>query len=1098
MKLVKNGRRAVALLTAVLLLLGLMPFSAMAEKEAQVLLLNTPVEVTGTTEDPAKLAFIPPESGTYVFRSLSGNDPQAWLYSSDDAEVLMYADDTDSSMQFRLVYQLTGDLQYYFYTNDRDNDEPFTVEISPAVMPTSIDIVEDEITVPLCSGSYPFYVTILPEEAEALPEITVQNEDVLSVYREKKNTYYIQPNCLGTTTVTLAVGELTDSVTVNVVEPTAELVLGENPISELNSSYHKAYTFTVSESADYCFKWEYVDLNGSIYVSELTDDGRLSYVLDGQYAVDTYAMGSAYLDKDSTYVVTLCVEKEEGDLGTLTIAKAVDATAIRFAEGDGAEMVYGTVEYFNLRTVTLPDMAKIENIVSWNSTDATVATVNEYGGVQICGKGTTTITATSENNLVATFVLTVGDPQAIELDQEYTFTYKPGLNTGYYTFTPAKSGFYDVMVTTQSGGGYLRVYQEGEFLHYVEGDGRVWLEAGVTYDIELVAESNSTVTMLWSEPEVATDVEIWEKTVTLYLTDEYYLSYELLPEGALDPQCTFTSSDDSVVMVDEYGVLRPVAPGKATVTVSIPGGGSDTVEVTVPQPLTWQGMGTKHVILNPIAPEKVYLLTVDEDGWYAFSTDGSCNAELELYRKTQSGPELLDGAESENGEPISMHMYLFANQEYYLEVGADEELIAFDVTLGVGEEQEAGVEVPEEGFVLLRDEYTVTLGDLVGIEAVFAYDNYIDDLFVEDDTVISWDRERLVAIGIGTTTATVMDAFGNEEEITMTVQAAEEIRAGDVKKLVFENGISGEGFRFVPATDGYYAFGLNSVYDTFVVLLDEDFNMITYNDDFAGMDARLDWELEAGETYYVIYTTYSAWWGDGYAQDASVEIFAVKTEAATALQVLPDVDGYLFEEDGLYYMELYQGMDYDVNFVPYPMAATAEILSIESSNEQVIEAYDQWVESVGVGEATVTIIAEGGLTATLKLKVIDPILGDANTDGVVDEKDLQMLRDYLDGKADLGRRLYLLQMNEDEAVDENDYALLKDMVYDGLLGDVDGSGKVDSTDARLVLQYAVKKIPGSALELSAADVNGDGKVDSTDARLILQYAVKKINNFPAA
>ncbi len=68
----------------------------------------------------------------------------------------------------------------------------------------------------------------------------------------------------------------------------------------------------------------------------------------------------------------------------------------------------------------------------------------------------------------------------------------------------------------------------------------------------------------------------------------------------------------------------------------------------------------------------------------------------------------------------------------------------------------------------------------------------------------------------------------------------------------------------------------------------------------------------------------------------------------------------------------------------------------------------------------------------------------------------------------------------------------------GTLGDVDGSGKVDSTDARLTLQYAVKKIDGTKLTLAAADVDGNGKVDSTDARLILQYAVKKIQTFPAA
>jgi len=68
--------------------------------------------------------------------------------------------------------------------------------------------------------------------------------------------------------------------------------------------------------------------------------------------------------------------------------------------------------------------------------------------------------------------------------------------------------------------------------------------------------------------------------------------------------------------------------------------------------------------------------------------------------------------------------------------------------------------------------------------------------------------------------------------------------------------------------------------------------------------------------------------------------------------------------------------------------------------------------------------------------------------------------------------------------------------YTAPKGDVDGNGKVDSTDARLVLQYAVKKIAADALDTTAADVDGSGAVDSTDARLILQYAVKKIDEFP--
>ncbi|MBE6767351.1 MAG: hypothetical protein E7549_00390 [Ruminococcaceae bacterium] len=58
-------------------------------------------------------------------------------------------------------------------------------------------------------------------------------------------------------------------------------------------------------------------------------------------------------------------------------------------------------------------------------------------------------------------------------------------------------------------------------------------------------------------------------------------------------------------------------------------------------------------------------------------------------------------------------------------------------------------------------------------------------------------------------------------------------------------------------------------------------------------------------------------------------------------------------------------------------------------------------------------------------------------------------------------------------------------------GDVDGDGKVTSTDARLALQAAVGKVTLTEKQAIAADQNGDGTVDSTDARQILQRAVKK-------
>ena len=92
---------------------------------------------------------------------------------------------------------------------------------------------------------------------------------------------------------------------------------------------------------------------------------------------------------------------------------------------------------------------------------------------------------------------------------------------------------------------------------------------------------------------------------------------------------------------------------------------------------------------------------------------------------------------------------------------------------------------------------------------------------------------------------------------------------------------------------------------------------------------------------------------------------------------------------------------------------------------------------------------------------------------------------------------YWCDTRDDEFTSPWSAPITFDNRVEGTWGDVDGDGKVTSTDARLVLQLSVNKIRETALKNPAvADVDGDGKVSSTDARLILQYSVKKIDQFP--
>ena len=55
-----------------------------------------------------------------------------------------------------------------------------------------------------------------------------------------------------------------------------------------------------------------------------------------------------------------------------------------------------------------------------------------------------------------------------------------------------------------------------------------------------------------------------------------------------------------------------------------------------------------------------------------------------------------------------------------------------------------------------------------------------------------------------------------------------------------------------------------------------------------------------------------------------------------------------------------------------------------------------------------------------------------------------------------------------------------------LIGDVNGDGKINARDAKLVLQYFNGKTEFTEEQKAKADVNGDGKINARDAKLILQ------------
>ena len=62
-------------------------------------------------------------------------------------------------------------------------------------------------------------------------------------------------------------------------------------------------------------------------------------------------------------------------------------------------------------------------------------------------------------------------------------------------------------------------------------------------------------------------------------------------------------------------------------------------------------------------------------------------------------------------------------------------------------------------------------------------------------------------------------------------------------------------------------------------------------------------------------------------------------------------------------------------------------------------------------------------------------------------------------------------------------------------GDVNSDGRINASDALLVLQASTAYITLSDSQKKLADVASDGKINSSDALKILQYATGKITKF---
>ncbi|MBO5747983.1 MAG: Ig-like domain-containing protein, partial [Muribaculaceae bacterium] len=294
---------------------------------------------------------------------------------------------------------------------------------------------------------------------------------------------------------------------------------------------------------------------------ELTTDKSVEWTSSNEYVatIDANGLVTAIAVGDAIITVTTVDGSNLSATCKVTVVPTL-ATSITL---DKTEYEIAEKSDFQLVATVLPELATDKGVV-WSSSDKWVASVNENGLVTAYSVGEATITATTTDgsDLSASCKVTVVPTLAesitldkIEISLEATET-ATLLVTVLPELTTDKSVEWsssNESVATIDANGLVTAIAVGEAI----------ITAATTDGSNLTASCKVTVV-----PTLAESITLDKTEISLEATETATLLVTVLPELATDKSVKWSSSDETVAVVDENGVVTAVAVGEAIITAT--------------------------------------------------------------------------------------------------------------------------------------------------------------------------------------------------------------------------------------------------------------------------------------------------------------------------------------------------------------------------------------------------------------------------------------------------------------------------------------------------------------------------------------------------
>ena len=242
------------------------------------------------------------------------------------------------------------------------------------------------------------------------------------------------------------------------------------------------------------------------------------------------------------------------------------------------EMDLETNKNKTLTATITPTNTTDDTTINWESLDETIVTVDNNGNLTAIAPGTTTIKATTINNLVATCEVTVVVPVKTAVFTENSQDtidvelIRNGSKTLDVTINPTNTT--DKITWTSDNTSVVAVSETGVLTGIASGTAKV---TGKIRNITLVANVNVVVkaeSITLNKTEIL-DMLPGQTNNTLKAT--------IIPGDTNNKTITWTSSNEGVATVDNNGLITAITAGTTTITASIDGKTANcTVKVLVP------------------------------------------------------------------------------------------------------------------------------------------------------------------------------------------------------------------------------------------------------------------------------------------------------------------------------------------------------------------------------------------------------------------------------------------------------------------------------------------------------------------------------------